>query len=271
YANLAPGNYVFKVKSKNRDGVETKRITYLHIIINPPWQKTWWAYLLWIFILASIFYTVYDYRKKSRNELSRVRQKIATDLHDDIGSTLNSISVYSEIAGKQLQSNTENAKDLLNKMGASSRNMIDTMNDIVWAINPKNDQFENIVQRMQYFAGELLSGKNILLQFEVQEKVKSIKLPMEKRKNFYLIFKEAINNAYKYSNGKTVNVSITADLNILLMIIADDGIGFDTNKKGSAGNGLENMETRAKEISARLHIMSWQTNGTRVELRMPLK
>src|SRR5579862_1008829 len=271
YANLVPGNYIFKVKSKNRDGLETEHVTYLHIIINPPWQKTWWAYLMWIFVLASILYAIYDYRKRVRKELSRIRQKIATDLHDDIGSTLNSISVYSEIAGKQLQTNTENAKDLLNKMGASSRNMIDTMNDIVWAINPKNDQFENILQRMQYFAGELLSGKNILLQFEVHDKVKSIKLPMEKRKNVYLIFKEAITNAYKYSNAKTVNVTITAGLNILLMIIADDGIGFDTDKKSLAGNGLKNMETRAKEIGARLNVTSLQTKSTRVELRIPVK
>ncbi len=271
YANLSPGNYIFKVKSQNADGIQTKNITTLNIIIHPPWWQTWWAYLLWFLIAALIIYAVYDYRKRNRAALSSVRQKIAADLHDDIGSTLNSISVYSEVASNQLESDKENVKTLLNKMGVASRNMIDTMNDIVWTINPKNDQFENILQRMQYFAGELLSGKNILLQFNADENIKNIKLPMEKRKNFYLIFKEAINNAYKYSNAKMVNVSIAETSNKLVMIITDGGIGFESSDKTLGGNGLKNMQTRAKEINAQLQITSWLNKGTRIELQMPVE
>ncbi|MGI8951761.1 MAG: ligand-binding sensor domain-containing protein [Chitinophagaceae bacterium] len=270
YANLSPGNYIFKVKSQNSDGIETKNITTLSIIIYPPWWQTWWAYLLWFLITTLIIYAVYDYRKRSRAKLSSVRQKIAADLHDDIGSTLNSISVYSEVANQQIETNTKNAKNLLHKMGDASRNMIDTMNDIVWAINPKNDQFENILQRMQYFAGELLSGKNILLQFNADENIKNIKLPMEKRKNFYLIFKEAINNSYKYSSAKMVNVSIAETSNKLVMIITDDGIGFELSDKISGGNGLKNMQNRAKEIGAQLNVTSWLKKGTRIELLMPV-
>lgn len=270
YANLNPDKYIFKVRSQNTDGSFTKNITSLSIIIYPPWWQTWWAYILWILIAAYVVYAIYDYRKRSHNALARIRQKIASDLHDDIGSTLNSISIYSEVAGQQIQTNTENAKSILYKMGDASRNMIDTMNDIVWSINPKNDQFENILQRMQYFAGEILSGKNILLQFNTEEKVKSIKLPMEKRKNFYLIFKEAINNACKYSRAKNVNVTIAEQLNKLIMIITDDGIGFEVHNAYS-GNGLKNMQARAKEINGELHISSWQKKGTRIELRMPLK
>lgn len=269
YATLASGNYTFQVKSQNSDGIETLHITTLSFTIHPPWWQTWWAYLLWFILVAAFVYAVYDYRKRNRQELSNVRQRIATDLHDDIGSTLNSISVYSEIAGRQLQTNAENAKSLLEKMGSASRNMIDTMNDIVWAVNPKNDYFENILQRMQYFAGELLSGKNILLQFNVDENVKNIKLPMAKRKNFYLIFKEAINNAYKYANSQEVNVSIAQQTQGIVMIITDDGKGFEVAKKSAVGNGLKNMQTRAKEIDAQLTIISWLNKGTRIELRMP--
>ena len=109
---------------------------------------------------------------------------------------------------------------------------------------------------MQYFAGELLSSKNILLRFEADEKVKKIKLPMITRKNFYLIFKEAINNAYKYSCANTVAVSISEDANKLRMIISDDGKGFDfsANNANGKGNGLNNMQLRAKEINAQLTI-----------------
>lgn len=271
YANLAPGNYVFKVKARNTDGIETAQTTLLKFTIYPPWWKTWWAYLLWFIIVSAIVYAVYIYRKRGRLVLANMRQRIANDLHDDIGSTLNSISVYSEIASRELETNSENTKSLLEKMGIASRNMIDTMNDIVWMVNPKNDDFENILQRMQFFAGELLSGKNILLQFDVDEKVKSIKVPMGKRKNFYLIFKEAINNIYKYANGKTVNVIITQQAQKVVMIITDDGKGFDTANNISEGNGLKNMQTRASEIHAQLSITSWIKKGTRIELRVPFQ
>jgi signal transduction histidine kinase len=200
-----------------------------------------------------------------------VRQKIASDLHDDIGSTLNSISVYSEVAALQFEANPGNAKQLLYKMGGASRQMIETMNDIVWAINPQNDQFENVIQRMQYFAGELLSGKDILLRFDVDATAKSIKLPMEKRKNIYLIFKEAINNAYKYSHASTVSVSIAARANHLIMTISDDGSGFIPSGPATQGNGLENMKFRSKEIRAHLHITSGPKHGASIELKVPLK
>lgn len=203
--------------------------------------------------------------------LATVRQKIASDLHDDIGSTLNSISVYSEIAGNQLQSNPQNAQNILSKMGNASRNMIDIMNDIVWAVNPKNDQFENVVQRMQYFAGELLSTKNILLDFFADEKTKNIKLSMEKRKNFYLIFKEAIHNAYKYSDAAVIRVKIELAGNLLQMQIADEGKGFDMVKQSLGGNGLKNIQQRAAEIHAQLQINSAKQQGTIIELKMPLK
>jgi signal transduction histidine kinase len=94
---------------------------------------------------------------------------------------------------------------------------------------------------------------------------------MEKRKNFYLIFKESINNAYKYSNGEMVNVRITADSNMLIMVIADNGIGLEAGKKSLGGNGLKNMEIRAKEIGAQLTVSSLEPKGTKVELQMPIK
>ena len=209
-------------------------------------------------------------RKNSQQALSDVRQGIALDLHDEIGSTLNSISVYSEIAGRQLKSNLGNAEILLEKMGTASRSMIDTMNDIVWAVNPKNDSFKNILERMQYFAGELLSGKNILLQFHVDEKVSDVRLPMDIRKNFYLIFKEAIHNSYKYADGKNVQVNIAQVGLHIIMVITDDGKGFDTERKSLNGNGLASMEIRAKEIHAQLDVRSWLTKGTRIELVMPV-
>ena len=145
-------------------------VTVLNIFIHPPWWRTWWAYLIWVATAGGIAVAVYQYHRRTSHQLAAVRQKIASDLHDDIGSTLNSISVYSEVASQQLDSNKQNAVELLKKMGAASRGMIDNMNDIVWAIHPKNDQFENVIERMQFFAAELLSGKNIPVGFQCDER-----------------------------------------------------------------------------------------------------
>src|SRR5450432_214480 len=269
YANLSPGEYIFQVKVQNADGMESLHSTTLSFTINPPWWRTVWAYLLWYLVIVSILYLFFDYRKRNRKIISDVRQGIASDLHDDIGSTLNSISVYSEIAVRDLERNPDNSRLLLEKMGNASRNMIDTMSDIVWAINPENDNFESTMLRMQYFAGELLSGKNIFLQFVAEENVRFIKLPIKKRKNLYLIFKEAINNAYKYSDCKTVNVNISAREGNITMIITDDGKGFELTGRSSGGNGLLNMHIRAKEIGAKVSIQSWPMKGTRIELQVP--
>lgn len=268
YTGLNNGNYLFEVKCVNNNGIACAHITKMEINISPPYYKTWWFILLCIFIVVSVGYLIYDFRRSNQKSLANVRTHIASDLHDDIGSTLNSISVYSEVAGQQMQTNSEQAKTILEKMGSASRSMIDRMNDIVWAINPKNDEFENILQRMQYFAAELLAAKNILLHFDVDKDMQKIKLPMEKRKNFYLIYKEAINNAYKYAEGKNVNVSIAEKDNSLIMIITDNGNGFDMDSKSVNGNGLGNMKTRAEEIHAKLDITSWPGKGTRVYLQM---
>jgi signal transduction histidine kinase len=276
YANLSSGKYFFKVKSQNADGIETSHITTVPIYIYPPWWRTWWAIALYICCAALVSYAFIYYRKRNQAHLSKVRQKIASDLHDDIGSTLNSISVYSEVAIVQFEANPVNSKQLLQKMGGASRQMIETMNDIVWAINPLNDQFENVIQRMQYFAGELLSGKDILLQFDIAAGARSIRLAMDQRKNIYLIFKEAVNNAYKYSQAKTVTVNIATSANNLLMTISDDGTGFiltepSLTEPSLQGNGLNNMKFRSKEIHAHLQISSWPQKGTRIELKLPLK
>jgi ligand-binding sensor domain-containing protein/two-component sensor histidine kinase len=267
YANIASGRYQFRVKSQNREG-RMSPFTVINIFIHPPWWRTWWAYLIWVSLAGAIAIAVYQYHRNTNQHLANIRQKIASDLHDDIGSTLNSISVYSEVAGQQLDSNKENAGALLKKMGAASRGMIDNMNDIVWAIHPKNDQFENVIERMQFFAAELLSGKNILLVFNTDEKSKKVKLSMEKRKNFYLIFKEAVTNAYKYSSAENVTVDITTEGGWLCMQIGDDGSGFDPRGRNPAGNGLKNMRSRSQEIGADLHISSSPAQGTTVQFKM---
>jgi signal transduction histidine kinase len=198
-------------------------------------------------------------------KLQTLRNKIASDLHDDVGSTLSSISIFSEMVKEQ----SSEVNPMLEQIGDSSRKMLDAMADIVWTINPENDQFEKIILRMKSFAYELLGAKKIDFEFDADDNVSQLKLPMHTRKNLYLIFKEATNNMVKYSEANKASFSISGNKEKLTMFIRDNGKGFDVNKD-SEGNGLKNMKKRAKEIGANLLIESEAGTGTTLQLILNL-
>ena len=182
-------------------------------------------------------------------------------LHDDIGSTLNSISVFSEVAKQDASKHA----DALEMIGESSRKIIDAMSDIVWTINPENDSFENIILRMRSLAFNLLRSKNIEFTFKADESLNNVKLSMEARRNFFLIFKEAINNLVKYAQATGVSIHLTHNNSLIKLTIQDNGKGFDITKPVN-GNGLNNIKRRAKEMKAQLQIKSSPTDGTSIEL-----
>jgi signal transduction histidine kinase len=145
--------------------------------------------------------------------------------------------------------------------------MLDAMADIVWTIKPENDQFEKIIMRMRSFAYELLGAKKIDFEFIADESVEKFKLPMEVRRNLYLIFKEATNNMVKYAGANKAMFAIKGGKNELTMMIRDNGKGFDVSKS-TEGNGLKNMKKRAIEIGGQLIIDSNPGNGTLIEIRI---
>ena len=151
--------------------------------------------------------------------------------------------------------------------------MVEKMNDIVWAVNPKNDNFENILLHMRAFGGELLAGKDIALHFKTDGGLNNIRLSMEKRKSFFLVYKEALNNAYKYSGAKNVNVEISKSNQTLTLVVEDDGVGFNMNEDRlkTGGNGLKNMNIRAAELNGSISITSAPGQGTKVNLDVNLK
>jgi signal transduction histidine kinase len=205
-----------------------------------------------------------------QQNLAEQRQRISRDLHDDVGSTLNSISVFSEIAKQQLKSLHPESLPLLDRIGDSSRDLVSTINDIVWAINPQNDKFENIALKMRLFAADLLMPKDVDLDFQADTQLNDVNLSLEERKQFYLIFKEAINNVYKSAECSTLKVHLELCEKDICMTIIDNGKGFDTlNPK--QGNGLKSMAERAKLLRGSLEINSELGKGTRVKLRFPIE
>jgi len=268
YSNLPNGNYTFKVKAVNSEGYWSNEFTYDFIVLPPWWKTTWFGILKGIALVFAggmIFLAIYYNRRQKFRNINRIRNKIASDLHDDLGATLSSISIMSELVNQQVKTQVPQASSLLEKIGSSSRNMIEAVNDMVWAINPQNDSFENIIKRMRSFASEILAAKDIAFHFDFDKNLVESKLKMDMRRNFYLIFKEAVNNIAKYSGAANAFVMIWNRDAKLKMTIRDDGSGFEM-KIVKAGNGLTNMQQRAEIMKARFSLESIPGKGTTVEL-----
>jgi two-component system sensor histidine kinase UhpB len=214
-----------------------------------------------ILISVLFFFVYYNYRTRQMLKLQTLRIKIASDLHDDVGSTLSSISIFSEIARQQ----SSEVAPMLQQISENSHKMLESMADIVWTINPENDNFEKIILRMRSFAFELLGARKIDFEFNADENIAKLNLPMNVRKNLYLIFKEATNNLVKYSYADRASFSISSSKNNLTLLIRDNGKGFNT-EKSTEGNGLKNMKNRAAEIGAKFLIESEPGTGTTVQL-----
>lgn len=196
----------------------------------------------------------------------RLRTKIARDLHDEMGSTLTSINITSKVA-MQEGVQEEKVKYYLQKIKDNSGRMMESMSDIVWAINPSNDSFEKVVIRMKEFAAEILEPARINYYFNEEGALDKAQLNLEQRKDIYMVFKEALNNAVKYSGATEINITLQKREEALRMIIMDNGNGFDTTG-AFAGNGLKNMRGRAAEMKAGLRIDSIKGAGTTVILEV---
>ncbi|HUM47206.1 MAG TPA: two-component regulator propeller domain-containing protein [Chitinophagales bacterium] len=264
YTNLDPGTYLFNVRGSNSDGVWNETPVQLQLTILPPWYMTWWFRFAVLLAVCSLLYAFYRYRLQQALKLQGIRNRIARDLHDEIGSNLSNISIFSEVA-EEKAAETDAVKPLLQKITYYTQSSQEAMSDIVWMINANNDRFENIIVRMRAIAAELFEAKNFLLHLDFDERLNSLKLGMEERKNFYLIFKEAINNIAKYADCKNVWIEMRLNRDTILLVIRDDGIGFQYSDKLS-GNGLTNMNRRAELLQGILEINSEEEKGTLVKL-----
>lgn len=273
--NLAPGTYDFEVRAVNSDGVTSEspaRVSFS--IARPVWQR-WWFLMIAAFAVASIIYSLYRYRLKRLLELERVRTRIATDLHDDIGSSLSQIAILSEVVRQKV--GAVEAASPLNMIADTSREMVDSMSDIVWAINPDKDHLADLAHRMRRFASEILEAQDIAYRFSFDEKYGKIALGADVRREVYMIFKESINNLVKHANARSVEITIRVENNSLTVEIKDDGKGFEPNEisngnyEGFGGNGLINMRRRAKSLGGIFEIESRKNAGTNVTVKIPVR
>ena len=220
YPNTGNGQFIFKVQASPDNGRWPDKVATLNITVVPPVWKRWWFQILVVLLITGVIMAIQRYRLNELLKRQAIRNRIAQDLHDNVGSTLSSISVYSQVAKIQNEKHNDGQLDeLLGKISSTSNDMISDMNDIVWAINPRNDSMEKIIQRMESYARPLLATRNIQLHLQHDKEVLQHNPDMEQRKNIYLIFKEAINNAFKYAGCSEIHVDLRLKHNMLQMNI----------------------------------------------------
>ena len=219
-----------------------------------------------IVLAAAIIYSIHRYQVSQTLKVERLRNKIASDLHDEVGSSLTRISIYSDLIQNGIE--VEERKGYLAGIGALSREVVSTMSDIVWSIDNRNDSFGSLIIRMKDFATELLQAKNIDLEFKVVGVDGGRVLDPALKQNIYLIFKESIHNVVKHSHARRVSVIVSNSRSEFKMQVCDDGKGFHENIV-SRGNGMRNMKRRAEAMNANLEVLN--QFGTTISLnRQPL-
>jgi signal transduction histidine kinase/ligand-binding sensor domain-containing protein len=243
YSNLNPGTYTLKVLAQNANGDWSSRPAEFSFTIRAPFYKQWWFVVLCILALASIMYSLYRMRLAKILAVERTRQKISKDLHDDVGSALSSITLMNAVLKKKIVTNPDDAVNLAEKVEETSREMIQNMSDIVWSINPGNDGLEKLQARLQQFAGAIFEPRNIQYKLVFPKEMTERFMSMELRKDIYLVCKEIMNNAAKYSQATQFNLVISLQKNKLEIKADDNGKGFDM-KNVKKGNGLNNIEQR---------------------------
>lgn len=266
YTNLDPGEYVFKVKGANNDGVWNEQGIQILITVAPPVWKTWWFILLSSLLVLILIGLIISYRMKALLAVERIRFNIAADLHDDLGTHLTEISMLSDTIYHQVENDQELERDAVKKIGGIARQLIDRMSDIVWLISPKRDSLTELFIKIKDNFEDILYYSNILLHMGNLDFLEKVKLPMEYRKNLYLIFKEAMNNCIKHSQCSNIWIDIEQEGKYLIITLKDDGKGFDVSGSNS-GNGINNMKDRANMSGGAISISSNVSKGTEIKFK----
>ncbi|HMJ45936.1 MAG TPA: two-component regulator propeller domain-containing protein [Ferruginibacter sp.] len=267
YASLQPGNYKFEVRTLGWNEVWGQPENF-SFSIQPPYWKRWWFYSMIAFLLIIFFYAFYLYRIRQLLRMQNVRNRIASDLHDDIGSTLTNINMLSEISRKNLDQPRE-AEKFLHRISEEVTATSQALNDIIWSVNSRNDSMEEILSRMRRYAAELFDNSNTNCNLTLDESIAGKKISMEQRRDVYLIYKELMNNVVRHASAKNVWVDVHLQNGKLRLIIKDDGKGFEpmlvTNR-----NGLKNIRSRVTKWKGNVEIESQPGEGTTIEILIPL-
>jgi ligand-binding sensor domain-containing protein/signal transduction histidine kinase len=267
YGALPPGQYRFAVRAINSEGEASPVPATVEFRMAPPvWQRAWFQAILVAFAMAAAFW-VHRARVARLLAIERVRMRIATDLHDDIGSSLSQIAILSEVAHQRAAGS--HAGEPIERIGTLSRELLDSISDIVWAIQPHKDHLSDLKQRMRRFAADVLSTRNVEMHWSDSDSGRDLELDTELRRQVYLIFKESINNIARHSQATEAHIALRVVDRKLVLEVSDNGCGMESAGRHD-GNGLESMKLRAARLGGELQVNSSAGQGTTVLLRAPL-
>jgi ligand-binding sensor domain-containing protein len=268
-STVSPGSYRFSVRfSDGGLGGSGLPAILEFTILAPVWQR-WWFRLTMISAMLGIIYWLHHYRTLRVVELERVRTRIASDLHDDIGSGLSQIAVLSEVARAQLDGASAGPKSTLMNIGLVSRELSECMSDIVWSVNPRRDRLSDLTQRMRRFSSDLLSGSNIDLHFLAPLTGEAVPIPAQMRREVFLIFKEAVNNLTRHSGCSRAEIEVSIEDASLKLRVEDNGTGM--GDRCHEGNGLRSMTERARRLGGAIEIGRSAIGGVCIVLRVPVR
>jgi ligand-binding sensor domain-containing protein/signal transduction histidine kinase len=269
YASLSSGGYRFVVRAVAADGTLSEDATVAFTILRPLWQR-WWFVALTGFVIAAGAYSFYRARVGRLLELERVRTRIATDLHDDLGSNLSQIAIQSEVLLMEAGRKDPSMAKLLSNITTTANESVEAMGDIVWAINPTEDSLQDLIRRMRRFASDVFTARGIDFDFRAPGVNRHVEIGADLRREVFLLFKETVNNIVRHSKCTRAEIEMALDGDALLLQVSDNGKGFDSTLE-TEGNGLSSIRRRARNLGGMLEVLSTPGTGTTIRLRAPLR
>jgi signal transduction histidine kinase len=275
---LEPGRYRLRVRACNSDGVWNDKGATVAFTVLPHFWETWWFKVVAVIVSIAVIilalrrrYRLSMERLRRENEVEQERSRIARDLHDDLGTSLTQIIMLSSLANRD-QTPPEKARQLIEQVGGRSKEMVTALDEIVWAVNPKNDSLVALVRYLGHFAEEMLQPAGVRCRLDIPHGLPAHPLSAEVRHHLFLAFKEALNNCIRHSGATIVLLGVELKPDEVVISVEDDGRGFDpeSGPHEEDGNGLINIPSRMASIGGRAEIQSALGSGTTVRLTLPL-
>jgi two-component sensor histidine kinase len=271
YRNLRSGRYRFLVKTVDLNGVDSASVAEFDFRILPPVWLRWWFLLPAALAILSAAYWLHRYRLTHLLAIERMRTEISTDLHDDIGASLARIAILSDVARMTLERHQEISAAPLARIGGMARELLDSLNDIVWSIRATEASVDSLVSRMREFALDVLAQGDASFLLECDEGLGARLIGPDTRRHLLLIFKECVHNIVKHSGCTAARATLRFAGGQLTMTVSDDGRGAATGGgSGHRGNGIPNMVRRARAMGGEIEFHENPAGGHAVVVRIPL-
>lgn len=280
YDNLSPGSYKFRVIACNNDGAWNEAGLGVALVVLPHfWQTAWFFTIITLVAVSVLAGSVRHLTSRKlhlelavleqQHAVEKERSRIARDMHDDLGARLSEVLLLSDLTRKN-GGKPEEVRALTGKISRAARDLVDSLDALVWAVNPRNDSLDRFADYVAETSALYLETSGIRCVFELPPRLPALPLSSEVRHNLFLVVKEALHNIVKHADASEARISLCIENDILSLHIADNGRGFPDSAYSRSGNGLINMEDRMKKIGASFHIAKRPGNGTLIAVNIPV-